>query len=78
MTSWVSQLTCKTFATAFWWFAKYPFVLSGTPSPHQPMRTCFGSEVLGSLILRKANWIFPSENSSTRSSNSPSACCQSR
>lgn len=42
----------------------------------QAMRTFLGSEELGSLTLTKANWMRPSENSSTRSSSSPSGLCQ--
>jgi hypothetical protein len=36
------------------------------------MRTLLGSPVFTSLTFTKANWIFPSENSSIRSANSPS------
>ena len=39
----------------------------------QAIRTFLGSDELGSLTLTKANWMRPSENSSIRSSNSPSA-----
>jgi hypothetical protein len=58
--------------TVLRWLVKYPFVLSGTPSPHHAMSTLLGSVVFGSLTLRKANWILPSENSSIKSANSPS------
>jgi len=37
------------------------------------IRTFLGNDVFGSLTLTNANWMRPSENSSTRSSSSPSA-----
>jgi hypothetical protein len=42
----------------------------------QAIRTFLGSDELGSLTLTKANWMRPSENSSTRSTSSPSVYCQ--
>lgn len=36
------------------------------------MRTFFGNLLFGSLTFTKANWMRPSEKSSTRSANSPS------
>ena len=44
----------------------------------QAIRTFLGSDELGSLTLTKANWMRPSENSSIRSSNSPSAFVRQR
>ena len=41
--------------------------------PTHAIKTHLGRVVLGSLTLTKANWIRPSENSSTRSTSSPSA-----
>lgn len=44
----------------------------------QAIRTFLGSDVFGSLTLTKANWMRPSENSSIRSSSSPSVQSQHR
>ena len=45
----------------------------GTGQHTQAISTFFGRDEFGSLTLTKANWMRPSENSSIRSSSSPSA-----
>jgi hypothetical protein len=42
----------------------------------QAIRTFFGRAVFGSFTLTNANWMRPSENSSIKSTSSPSAQCQ--